>query len=129
MICKTIKFDFEAISDDISITKVSEKLDFKSLLERSAAGIIDLRQFQLPRTSDLSVPASVSDAELQRMQMQLLDEPPSVVNNLFGASVEDAEKEASRHMEVMRNNRKITEKNDPEKNDPEKNDPEKNDQE
>ena len=106
MLCKTVKYDTEVILDDVSITQVSEKLDFKSLLSRAAAGIIDLRDYQLPSSSDLVTTNIVSEEDLVRRQMDLLNEPKSIMNNLFGSSVEEAEAEAKRHMETMSRNRK-----------------------
>lgn len=105
MICKTAKFELERKSSNASITKVGERLDFRALLERASAGIIDLRQFQLPRESDVQG-SQVGDPANSQALEDLMSRPSSVLDNLFGASVEDAEKELLRHQSVMSEHRK-----------------------
>lgn len=105
MICKTIKFELERESSNASITKVGERLDFRVLLARASAGIIDLNQFQLPRESDVQG-SRVGDPANSQALDDLMSRPVSVMDNLFGASVEDAEKELQRHQSVMSQHRK-----------------------
>lgn len=105
MICKTIKFELERKSSNASITKVGERLDFRVLLARASAGIIDLQQFQLPRESDVQG-SQVGDPANSQALDDLMSRPASVMDNLFGASVEDAEKELQRHKSVMSQYRK-----------------------
>ena len=114
MICKTIKFELERQSSNASITKLGERLDFRALLERSSAGIVDLRQFQLPRESDVQG-SQVGDPANSQALEDLMSRPASVLDNLFGASVEDAERELQRHQSVMSQHRK---KHDNEKEEP-----------
>lgn len=106
MICKTIKFELERESSNASITQVGERLDFRVLLARASAGIIDLRQFQLPRESDVQG-SQVGDPANSQALDDLMSRPVSVMDSLFGASVEDAEKELQRHQNVMSQYRKI----------------------
>lgn len=105
MICKTIKFELERKSENSSITKVGERLDFRVLLERASAGIIDLRQFQVPRMSDVSG-SEVGDPANSQALEDLMNRPASVMDNLFGASVEDAERELEHHKSVLAKYRK-----------------------
>lgn len=105
MICKTARFELERQSSKPSITKVGERLDFRVLLARASAGIIDLQQFQLPRESDVQG-SQVGDPANSQALDDLMSRPPSVMDNLFGASVEDAERELERHQSVMSQHRK-----------------------
>lgn len=105
MISKTIKFELERLSSNPSITKVGERLDFRALLERASTGIIDLRQFQLPRESDVQG-SQVGDPANSQALDDLMSRPASVMDNLFGASVEDAERELQRHHSVISQHRK-----------------------
>lgn len=100
MICKTIKFELERKSSNASITKVGERLDFRVLLARASAGIIDLRQFQVPRGSDVQG-SQVGDPANSQALDDLMSRPPSVMDNVFGCSVEDAERELQHHQSVM----------------------------
>lgn len=101
MICKTIRFELERESSNASITKIGERLDFRELLSRASAGIIDLRQFQVQRTSDVAG-SDVGDPSNSRVLDDLMNRPQSVMDNLFGSSVEDAEKELQRHQSVLK---------------------------
>lgn len=100
MICKTARFELERESSKPSITKVGERLDFRVLLARASAGIIDLQQFQLPRESDVQG-SQVGDPANSQALDDLMSRPASVMDNLFGASVEDAERELQCHQSVM----------------------------
>ena len=100
MICKTVSFELERKSSKPSITKIGERLDFRVLLQRASAGIIDLRQFQVQRMSDVSG-ADVGDPANSQALDELMSRESSVLDNLFGASVEDAEKELTHHQSVL----------------------------
>lgn len=119
MLCKTIKFELERKSSKGSITKVGERLDFRVLLERASAGIIDLRQFQVPRMSDVSG-SQVGDPANSQALEELMNRPTSVLDNVFGASVEDAEKELARHTSVLEKSRKAKKDADAEPSDKDK---------
>lgn len=122
MICKTIRFGLERQSPEPSITKIGERLDFRVLLQRASAGIIDLRQFQVPRMSDVSG-AEVGDPANSKALDDLMSRESTVLDNLFGASVEDAEKELSHHQSVLARYRKAREDAKEDPKDDDKNDP------
>ena len=105
MICKTIKFELERESSNASITQVSERLDFRTLLARASAGIIDLNQYQIPRESDVQG-SQVGDPANSQALEDLMNRPPSVLDYLFGASIEDAERELQRHQSVISQHQK-----------------------
>lgn len=95
-LCNSVNYGFEPVSDKPSITIKGERLDFRNLLSRASAGILDLNMFSLPRTSDLSG-SNVTEEKID----ELMNRPRSVMDNLFGASVEEAEQEMLRHKSVI----------------------------
>lgn len=96
-LCKSISYGLEKQSTQPSITVRGERLDFRNLLARASAGILDLNMFSLPRTSDLDG-SSVDDQKIE----DLMNRPDTVLDRCFGCSVEEAEAEMKRHTSVIR---------------------------
>lgn len=88
-ICNSIRLDAESQSDNSSITKVMERLDIKTMLQRASMGILDLKSYSRPSAGDVAGASARKGEEIDA----LLEQPTTVIDNLFGADRETVEQQ------------------------------------
>lgn len=108
ILCKTNRLNAESQSDNVSITKVMERLDIASMLERAQNGILDLNAYARPRAYDLAGDqVDLDNLDVSKPKLDaILDSPQSILNDTFGASRETASEELNRHISVANMHKK-----------------------
>lgn len=125
-ICNSVRLNAESHADNVSITKVMERLDIATMLQRASMGILDLNVFKRPSAGDVSGTSARKAQEIDA----LLDQPSTVMDDLFGADRETVDKqmrmfeETARRSRVPKKNVTAEKPNEPEnKIDPAKEEP------
>lgn len=119
-ICINVRLEAESQSDTVSITNVVERLDIEAMLNRAQQGILDLRAYQRPMVADVvgtgGTPEEI-DAATMRATMQLLEQPDTPANRVFGTDKETATK-ALKDLRSLADRYKVTKKEEPQPGDP-----------
>lgn len=108
-ICNSARLNAESHSDNTSITKVMERLDIATMLKRASMGILDLSAYAAPRGADVVGTSARKGEEIDA----LLDQPSTVMDNLFGSDRETAEQQRRAFEETARRSRKPKEPDKP----------------